>query len=91
LVLSKIATAVLAGHVKKESAKAGAIGMVAGLAATTVLRRSVPGAIIIGGVVVARQLIKMKREVDAKRAAEAQAAMEAATLSEEAEAEPRPS
>ena len=91
MVLQKIATAVLASHVKSEAGKAGAIGIVAGLAATTVLRRSVPGAIIIGGVVVARQLIKMKREVDAKRAAEAQAAIEAAALAEEAESEARPS
>ena len=87
MVLSKIATAVLASHVKSESAKAGAIGMVAGLAATTVLRRSVPGAIIIGGVVVARQLIKMKREVNARRAA----ATQSASPPEEAESEARPS
>lgn len=73
-MLHKIATAVLANHVKRESGKSGALGMVAGLAATTVLRRSVPGAIIIGGVVVARKLFKMKRDVNAKRAADAQAA-----------------
>ena len=91
MVLSKIATAVLTSHVKSEAGKAGVIGMVAGLAATTVLRRSVPGAIIIGGVVVARQLIKMKRNVNAKRAAEAQAAIEAATLPDELEVEARPS
>lgn len=72
MVLHKIATAVLANHVKSETGKAGAIGMLAGLAATTVLRRSVPGAIVIGGVVVARQLIKMKRSADARRAVEAE-------------------
>ncbi|HKX23311.1 MAG TPA: hypothetical protein VJM81_08570 [Rhizorhapis sp.] len=72
MVLHKIATAVLANHVKSETGKAGALGMLAGLAATTLLRRSVPGAVVIGGVVVARQLIKMKRSADARRAAEAE-------------------
>ena len=85
MVLHKIATAVLTGHVKREAGKAGAIGMVAGLAATTVLRRSIPGAIIIGGVVVARQLIKMKRAVNAKRETDAQTV----TSCEETEGEAR--
>ena len=73
MVLHKIATAVLANHVRKETAKSGALGLLAGLAATTVLRRSVPGAIVIGGMVVGRQLIRMKRNADARRAAESEA------------------
>ena len=87
MVLRNIATAVLARHVKSETGKAGALGMVAGLAATTILRRSIPGALLIGGVVVARQLIKMRRSVNAKRAADAPAA----APPEEAEAEAHPS
>jgi hypothetical protein len=73
LVLQKIATAVLANHVKKETAKSGALGVLAGLAATTILRRSIPGAIVIGGVVLGRQIVKMKRSADARRAAESEA------------------
>lgn len=86
-MLGKIATIVLANHVKSETGKAGALGIVAGLAATTVLRRSVPGAIIIGGVVAARQLIKMRGNAKAKRAGNA----ESATTPAEAEAEAHPS
>lgn len=74
MALQTIATAVLASHVRSETRKAGALGVLAGLAATTILRRSVPGAIVIGGVVVARELIKIKRKADAKREAEAKAA-----------------
>lgn len=73
LVLHKLAAAILARQVKRETAKSGAIGLLAGVAATAVLRRSVPGALVIGGVVVARQLIKMKNMADARRAAEAEA------------------
>lgn len=73
MVLQKIATAVLANHVKKETAKSGALGVLAGLAATTILRRSIPGAIVIGGVVLGRQIVKMKRSADARRAAESEA------------------
>lgn len=72
MVLHNIATAILAGQVKKETAKTGALGLLAGFAANAVLRRSVPGALVIGGVVVARQLIKMKQAADARRATEAE-------------------
>src|SRR3546814_17733849 len=58
-MLGNIARAILTNRVKAETGKAGALGTIAALAATTVLRRSVPGAIIIGGVLVAQQLIKI--------------------------------
>ncbi|MBK5263811.1 MAG: hypothetical protein JJE34_01055 [Alphaproteobacteria bacterium] len=81
-MLHKIATAVITNHVQSETAKAGPLGLLAGLVVGTVLRRSVPGAIIIGGVMVARQLFKLKRNVEAKRVADAKAA------EDEAEAHP---
>ncbi|MCF8708058.1 hypothetical protein [Rhizorhapis sp. SPR117] len=74
-MLHKIARVVITNHVKSEGAKAGPLGMLAGLAVGTVMRRSVPGAIIIGGVMVARQLLKIKRNVNAKRAADVKAAV----------------
>lgn len=73
MVLRKIATAMLVGQVNRETAKSGALGLLTGFAANAVLRRSVPGALVIGGVVVARQLIRMKQSADARRAAEAEA------------------
>src|SRR3546814_11485928 len=69
-MLGNIARAILTNRVKAETGKAGALGTIAALAATTVLRRSVPGAIIIGGVIVAQQLIKLQHNVEARRAAE---------------------
>src|SRR3546814_14635859 len=69
-MLGNIARAILTNRVKAETGKAGALGTIAALAATTVLRRSVPGAIIIGGVIVAQQLIKLQHNVEARSAAE---------------------
>lgn len=72
-MLGKITTAFVASRVKTQTGKAGLVGVLAGLAATTILRRSVPGAILVGGGMVAYELYKIKQEIDAKKLAEAQA------------------
>src|SRR3546814_4595891 len=69
-MLGNIARAILTNRVKAETGMACALGTIAALAATTVLRRSVPGAIIIGGVIVAQQLIKLQHNVEERRAAD---------------------
>src|SRR3546814_2036120 len=74
-MLGNIARAILTNRVKAETGKAGALGTIAALAATTVLRRSVPGAIIIGGVIVAQQLIKLQHNRSEEHTSELQSLM----------------
>lgn len=75
-VVTKIIPAVIGGAAGKAGVGKGLIGAGIGLVAARIAKRSVPGAILVGGAMVAKWLYDQKKAEDA----EAEVAAVAATL-----------
>ena len=73
--ISKIIPSLVGGAASKSGLGKGLIGAGLGLVAARIARRSLPGAVFVGGAMVAKWLYDKKQEE--KAAAEAAAAMEA--------------
>jgi hypothetical protein len=69
MALSKIIPALIGGAVGKAGAGKGLLGAGIGLVAARIARRSVPGALLVGGAMAAKWLYDKKQEEKANAAA----------------------
>lgn len=75
-LLSELTKTAARHGVAKKSAGSGVIGMVAGLVATRIATKSVPGAVLVGGAILGKYLWDKKKEREALGAAPSRMAPE---------------